>query len=190
MKVGDRSIVSIFLVFFLCISCGKYKDLPEASSQSYSSVKNEEASGTSKTKSPSSTSKKEAEDPTSKADIDSEKNTQQKAVVRQEITNTKDKLTRAQADLSRQEQLRDRAAARRDESAKALAALPSPYTTMQTTNGTVVTVNPSIFRARKDLQDQITAQNTELAQLEGEIKMIEQSIADLEKQIDDLTLKV
>jgi hypothetical protein len=104
-----------------------------------------------------------------------------KAQVRRMITNTQDKVTREQANLARREQLRDNLRSRRDIAREELAE--ASKTQMSGTNG-------NTRKTKEELEKLIAQQEADIKLLEDEIKESNRIIDELEKQIDELTLKL
>jgi len=104
-----------------------------------------------------------------------------KAQVRRLITNTQEKITREQANLARREQLRDNLRSRRDIAREELAE--ASKTQMSGSNG-------NTRKTKEELEKLIAQQEADIKLIEEEIKESNRIIDELEKQIDELTLKL
>jgi hypothetical protein len=115
------------------------------------------------------------------------------AIVRRQITNNSDKITRAQANLARKEQLRDNTRSRRDDAKQQLAAVAkeSGFSgSISVGSGGVNSSSTNPERTKQQLTALIEQQEKEIEALEKEIATMKAEIALLEKENDELTKKL
>jgi len=105
-----------------------------------------------------------------------------KAITRKEITNAQDKIQRAQANLSRNEQLIDSLKGRRDQTKQELSNLLN--------GGSGGGSSGSSRRSREQLMALIKQQEDEIVTMQNAIQKQKDDIAALEKLVDDMTKKL
>ncbi len=116
-----------------------------------------------------------------------------KAVLRRQITNNSDRLTREQANLARKEQLRDNTRTRRDQTQQDLAAIEKESgfsISISTGPNGVNSSNTNPGRTKAQLRALIEQQEREIATIESEIKAIREEIAKLEQANNELAQKL
>ncbi len=164
--MNTNVVYSLFLITLSLTACGKSGSSPATQASQLASDINPP---------------KEREQVEKKPETKEEPASEGKAQVRRLITNTQDKVTREQANLARREQLRDNLRSRRDIAREELAE--ASKTQMSGSNG-------NTRRTKEELEKLIAQQEADIKLLEDEIKESMRIIDELEKQIDELTLKL
>lgn len=110
-------------------------------------------------------------------------------VIRRQMTNVSDKITRAQANLQRTETLKNSAEQRLNDTKAELAKVELEKTYQQVGDVTVSNGN-AVKKTKAQLQQLVKDQSAELAKWDAEIKALEDEIASYEAELDALTLKL
>lgn len=114
-------------------------------------------------------------------------------VVRRQLTNVSDKITRAQANLQRTETLRNSARQRLEDTKAELAKVNlegNGGVSIGTGGGGNGPSSGQVKRTKAELEKLVKDQTLEVDKFDTEVKAIEDEIAALEAEIDALTLKL
>lgn len=110
-------------------------------------------------------------------------------VIRRQMTNVSDKITRAQANLQRTETLKNSAEQRLNDTKAELAKveLEKQY---QQVGDVTVSNGGAVKKTKAQLQELVKQQSADVAKWDAEIKALEDEIAAYEAELDALTLKL
>lgn len=110
-------------------------------------------------------------------------------VVRRQMTNISDKITRAQANLARTESLKNNATQRLNDTKNELAQADLKKTYQQVGDVTVSN-GGAVKKTKAELTKLVADQTAEVSKWDAEVKAIEDEIAGMEAELDALTFKL